>query len=354
MSAEGSAASRLELIDANGERGAYASAVDYEVFGRYASADKLKKMQRANSQDAVAAFNSLTSFRNRIGSADSAAFAPEPGRYHLYLGKGCPFCHRVLIALNVLDLAKIITFSFVDDERDGRGWAFRARRGADPVNGFLLLREAYEATDADFDGHVSVPVLWDRRTGTIVSNNSGDILVDVATQFRAHANSRFDLYPASLREEIEDLDASLHADVNFGVYAVGLSKSQAEYESAATRLFDRLAFLDERLASRRFLFGADLTQSDIRLWVTLARFDVAYNPIFRANLKRLVDYPHLWGYARDLYQIPAFRDSTDFAQHKLDYIRNFPELTPSGIVPIGPIVDWSEPSGREPLAGASA
>jgi len=332
----------------------YASDVDYETYGRHVSSDKLRKARRANFGDVFAGFDSLYPFKNRLSANGATPFLAEPGRYHLYLATGCPFCHRVLIALTLLALTDAITFSFVDDERDGRGWAFRARRGSDPVNGFSFLREAYLATDADFDGLVSVPVLWDRRSKTIISNNSGDILIDIATQFEDCANRAFNLYPLPLRPKIDELDAELHANVNFGVYLVGLSANQTEYDAAVARLFNMLARLEGRLEAQRFLFGDELTESDVRLWVTLARFDVGYNLTFKANLKRLVDYPNLWGYARDLYQVPAFQAFTDFARYKQDYIRNFPGLTPSGIIPIGPIADWSETHDRDRLTRKSS
>lgn len=330
----------------------YASEVDYEKYGRYASSDKLDDARSRGARDASSAFEKLSLFRNRLSDDGSARFPAESGRYHLYLAAGCPFCHRVLIALRLLGLERAVSFSFVDDERDGRGWAFRARRGPDPVNGFAFLREAYVATDPAFDGHVSAPVLWDRRTKTIVNNDSGDILIDLASRFKDLADLAYDLYPERLRGELDAFDARLQADVNFGVYAVGLSKSQAEYDVAVKRVFDALDRLEQRLGASRFLFGDELTESDIRLWATLARFDVGYFTSFKVNLKRLVDYPNLWAYARDLYRIPAFREFTDFDRYKADYIRNFPALDPSGVIPIGPIADWDEEPDRARLTRA--
>lgn len=317
----------------------YAAPVDYEKYGRYDSAERLRRA-RSRAATEGEAISALYAFRNRIGE-DGSRYAPEPERYHLYLNRGCPFCHRLLIALDLLGLGNVISSSFVDDERDGRGWAFRAARGADPVNGFLFLSEAYLATDPGFEGHIGVPVLWDRKHRQVVSNDSGDILTDLATQF-AHFGSRgVDLYPSSIRAEIDSLDATLHENVNFGVYLVGLARTQADYDAAVTRLFRTLEELEQRLASSRYLHGEQLTVSDIRLWVTLARFDIAYYPIFRANLRRLVDFPGLWRYARRLHAIDAFRRFTDFDQFKRDYVRNFPQLSPGGIVPAGPVVDWS-------------
>lgn len=315
---------------------AFASPVDYDLHGRYDSAARLAKA-RARAGDDAAGIASLNAFKDRIDDKRPAA----AGRYHLYLAKGCPFCHRVSIAVALLGLEDAVTISYVDDARDARGWAFRETHGADPVNGFTLLVQAYQATDPEFEGHISVPVLWDRDAHRIISTESGDILIDLATRFTGHADPALDLYPPTLRDDIDALNAEFHHNVNFGVYLVGLAQTQADYDAAIARLFGTLDRLDGQLARSRYLFGDAITLSDIRLWVTLARFDVGYYPIFRANLKRLTEYPNLWRYARELYRLPAFGGTTDFAQYQADYVRNFPQLTPTGILPAGPIADWS-------------
>lgn len=315
---------------------AYASPVDYDRHGRYDSAARLQRARELAGDDAQA-IASLTGFKGRI----PADRPPEPGRYHLYLNHGCPFCHRLVIAHALLDLGEAISLSYVDDRRDARGWAFRETHGADPVNGFTLLAEAYEATQPGYAGHISVPVLWDKQESRIVSTESGDILTDLATAFSSLADPSFDLYPQALRAEIDALNDDLHNQVNFGVYLVGLSPDQAAYDDAVARLFDALDRVEDRLSRSFFLFGDALTTSDIRLWVTLARFDVGYHLIFRANLRRLTDYPNLWRYARTLYRLPAFSASTDFNRTRADYVQNFPQLTPSGIIPAGPHIDWS-------------
>lgn len=316
---------------------AFASPVDYDRYGRYDSAARLQRAREQAGDDAQA-IASLNGFKGRIPPGQSA----EKGRYHLYLNHGCPFCHRLVIAHRLLDLGEAVSLSYVDDRRDARGWAFRETHGPDPVNGFTLLAQAYEAAQPGYAGHISVPVLWDRQEGRIVSTESGDILTDLATAFTGIADPAFDLYPAALRPEIDALNADLHNQVNFGVYLVGLAPTQTAYDEAIARLFGALDRLEARLAGSFTLFGDSITTSDIRLWVTLARFDVGYHPIFRANLKRLTDYPHLWRYARALYRFPAFSGSTDFNRVKADYVLNFPQLTPSGIIPAGPIIDWSE------------
>lgn len=317
---------------------AYASPADYETYGRYDSAARLKRARELAGDDA-AAIASLNGFKGRILAADP----PVTGRYHLYLNHGCPFCHRLTIAHALLGLEEAVSLSFVDDRRDARGWAFRETYGADPVNGFTLLSQAYEATQPGFAGHISVPVLWDREAGRIVSTESGEILNDLATAFPGLSDPAFDLYPETLRSQIDAFNDDLHNDVNFGVYLVGLAPTQADYDAAIARLFGALDAIEARLSDRPFLFGDALTTSDIRLWVTLARFDVGYYPIFRANLRRLNEYPNLWRYARALYRLPAFAGATDFARYKADYVLNFPQLTPGGIIPAGPHLDWTQP-----------
>jgi putative glutathione S-transferase len=330
---------------------AYASDVDYETYGRHVGAKKLDEALKAGAGSPYAAYRSLSAFRGRIDVNGATPFDASAGRYHLYLAAGCPFCHRLLIVLRLLGLESVVSLSFVDDERDGRGWAFRARRGPDPVNNFRLLAEAYRAADPNFDGHVSVPVLWDRETRRIVSNDSGDILLDLATQFSRFTSIVLDLYPEPLRAEIDAFDSQLEAELAFGVYLAGMAKNEREHTSRVRRIFDRLDDLDARLRESRFLFGDGLTVSDIRLFVTLARFDVAYYPVFRVDLKRVVDFPDLWAYARDLYRIPAFCDFTDFERYRNDYIRNFPSSSPRAATPAA---DWTrDPQRGEPARAVS-
>jgi len=214
------------------------------------------------------------------------------------------------------------------------------------VNGFSFLSQAYDATEPGYDGHVSVPVLWDRRTARIVSNNFPDITLDLETQFEEWADTSVDLYPERLRPEIDSLNELVYETVNDGVYRAGFATAQAAHERAVFALFETLDELERRLARSRFLLGEAITEADIRLWVTLARFDAVYHTHFKTNLRRLVDYPSLWGYARDLYQRPAFRETTDFDHIKRHYYLTHPHLNPSGLVPVGPLVDWNSPHNR--------
>ena len=227
-------------------------------------------------------------FTGRVTADGTSGYLAEPGRYHLYVSLACPWAHRSVIVRRLMGLEDVVSLSVVDPLRDGRGWAFREGPGytPDPVNGFTLLRQAYEATEPGYDGHVSVPVLWDRRTSRIVSNNFPDITIDLATQFGQWAIPGVDLYPLALRAQIDELNERVCNDVNNGVYRCGFATSQAAYDAAVTRLFAALDDLDQRLATRRYLLGDALTEADVRLWVTLARFDPVYVTHFKANLRR--------------------------------------------------------------------
>lgn len=292
------------------------------------------------------------SIRDRITADGSSGFPAEPGRYHLYVSLACPWAHRAVIVRKLLGLEDVISMSVVDPIRDERGWAFREGRGCgpDPVNGFRFLSEAYLRTDPTYTGRYTVPCLWDRVTGRLVTNNYPDITIDFETQFTAyHRPGAPDLYPESLRAEIDAVNAVVYEDVNNGVYKAGFAASQSAYETAFDALFARLDWLEARLAGQRYLVGDQLTEADIRLFTTLARFDSVYVGHFKCNLRRLVDYPHLWGYARDLYQQPGFGETVDFDHIKRHYYQTHPQLNPSRIVPRGPLIDWTLPHHRARL-----
>jgi len=322
-----------------------ASPVDFDTYGDYSA----KAPPRADG----AFVRPVYRFQGRVSADGSTGYPAEAGRYHLYISLACPWAHRSAIVRALLDLEDVVSMSVVDPVRDGRGWAFREGPGytPDPVNGFTLLREAYQATEPGYDGHVSVPVLWDRETGQIVSNNFPDITIDLGTQFGAWVEPGVDLYPQPLRTEIDALNDRVYASVNNGVYRCGFAGAQEVYDVAVAALFATLDELEERLAGRRYLFGDQITEADVRLWVTLARFDAVYVTHFKANLRRLADYPNLWPYARDLYSIPAFGGTTDFGHIKRHYYGTHPHLNPLRIVPAGPIQDWDAPQQRAELAG---
>jgi putative glutathione S-transferase len=239
--------------------------------------------------------------------------------------------------------------SVVDPIRDEKGWAFREGPGygPDPINGFAYLSEAYLRTDPGYTGRYTVPCIWDRETSRLVTNNYPDITIDFETQFRAFAKSFVDLYPDSLRSDIDAVNEVVYRDVNNGVYRTGFATTQHAYEAAFDDLFARLDWLEDRLANQRFLVGNRLTEADIRLFTTLVRFDAVYYGHFKCNLLRLVDYPNLWNYARDLYSRPGFGETVNFDHIKRHYYMTHRNINPTGIVPKGPRVNWLEPHNRD-------
>jgi putative glutathione S-transferase len=287
--------------------------------------------------------------RDRITADGSSGFRAEPGRYHLYVSLACPWAHRAIIVRRLLGLEPVISMSVVDPIRDERGWAFREGpdHSRDPVCDFHFLSEAYLRTNPAFKGRYTVPCIWDRVRGRLVTNNYPDITIDFETEFTAyHQPDAPDLYPEALRAAIDDINAVVYEDVNNGVYKAGFAASQQAYEAAVVPLFKRLDWLDERLAGQRYLAGDRVTEADIRLFTTLVRFDAVYFGHFKCNLRRIVDYPNLWGYARDVFQQPGFGETVNFDHIKRHYYMTHEQLNPTRIVPMGPIVDWHAPHGR--------
>ncbi|MFB4312537.1 glutathione S-transferase family protein [Actinomadura sp. 21ATH] len=263
----------------------------------------------------------------------------EPGRYRLLVSYACPWAHRTLIVRRLLGLEDAIGVGVVDPIRDERGWRFPE---PDPVTGATFLSELYKATDPDFDGRYTVPCVWDARTGSLATNDFPAITIAMETAFTAlHSPGAPDLYPERLRPEIDALNERIYETVNNGVYKAGFATAQDAYDEAVEALFATLDALEERLADRRYLFGADLTEADVRLYPTLARFDTVYFSHFKCNIRRLADYPNLWRYARDLYAIPAFGETTDFDHIKRHYYATQRMINPSGVVPKGPLIDWT-------------
>lgn len=275
----------------------------------------------------------------------------EAGRYHLYVSWACPWAHRTILVRRLLGLEEAVGMTAVDPIRDERGWTFRDGDGhsRDPINGFQFLAEAYHATDPDYSGRYTVPVLWDTRTHRIVSNSDDDIMRMFETEFRPLATRWFDLYPVELRKEIDELNEWLYHRINDGVYRAGFATSQRAYEVAARGVFDALDELESRLATRRYLLAPYPVETDWRLFVTLVRFDAVYYGHFKCNLRRIVDYPNLGAYLRDLYQVPGVAETVRMDQIKLHYYYTHDEINPTRIVPIGPELDFDAPHGRERL-----
>ena len=290
-------------------------------------------------------------FRDRITADGSSGYKAEPDRYHLYVSLACPWAHRAVIVRRLMGLEDVISLSVVDPIRDERGWAFRDGPGhtADPVNGFHFLSEAYHATDPAVGGRYTVPALWDRVTRRIVTNDYPELTTQFETAFAALATADSDLYPAPLREEIDAVNRVVYEDVNNGVYKAGFAETQAAYEAAFDALFARLDWLDERLSRQRYLVRNALTEADVRLFTTLVRFDAVYYVHFKCNLRRLVDYPNLWPYARDLFQTPGFGDTVNFDHIKRHYYMTHDKLNPTRLVPKGPAMDWLAPHNRSTI-----
>lgn len=277
----------------------------------------------------------------------SDAHPPEAGRYHLYVSLACPWAHRAIITRKLRGLEDVISLSVVDPIRDDKGWAFRDVPGAshDPINNFRYLSEAYLATEPAFTGRVTVPVLWDKREGRIVNNESADIIVMLDQAFGEFASGH-DLYPTELQSDIDELNEFVYDTINDGVYKCGFAGSQGAYEQAYEKLFDALGRMDGRLSNRRYLMGDEITLADVRLFTTAVRFDSVYNTHFKCTDARIVDYPNLWGWTRDVYQTGGIGETVEMDQIMRHYYITHPQLNPNQLVPLGPTIDFDEPHSR--------
>lgn len=303
------------------------------------------KSQFPKETDVRGAFRRQASrFRDWVSADGSTGFKAEPGRYHLYVSYACPWAHRAIIVRKLKGLEDVIGMTVVDPIRDARGWAFTDE--PDPLNGFAFLREAYLSSHPDYADRVTVPVLWDTQRKVIVNNESSEIIRMLNSEFDAWGDSSVDLYPEPLREEIDALNAKVYDAVNNGVYRAGFATSQESYDQAVHALFACLDELEQRLATRRTLLGDTPTEADWRLFTTLVRFDPVYHVHFKCSLRRLVDYPNLWGYLRDLYQRPGVAETVNLDHIKRHYFETHRSINPTGIVPYGPELDFDAPHGR--------
>lgn len=287
-------------------------------------------------------------FRDWVRRDGASAYPPEAGRYHLYVSLACPWAHRTLIVRRLKHLESAIGVTVADPVRDERGWAFHDGDGfsADPINGFRFLSEAYRATDPSFRGRWTVPVLWDKQTKRIVNNSEDDICRMLNDAFAAPDDGTPDLFPSDVAEQQTALSAKIYTRVNNGVYLAGFATTQRAYERAVRALFATLDELDERLGRRRFLLGPQPVETDWRLFCTLVRFDAVYHGHFKCNLRRIVDYPNLSGYLRDLYQRPGIAATVNLDHIKRHYYVTHTEINPTQIVPLGPVLDLNAPHGR--------
>ena len=290
-------------------------------------------------------------FRRWVSANGESGFPAAEGRYHLYVSWACPWAHRTIIVRHLKRLNEIIGMTAVDPIRDERGWAFRDGPGQsrDPINGFEFLSDAYLATDPSYRGRVTVPALWDKEKRVIVNNSDDDLMRILNREFDSYTDSDLDLYPEKHRAEIDRLNELIYETVNNGVYKAGFATSQTAYEQAVYPLFETLDQLDARLSTRRYLFGDSPLETDWRLFVTLIRFDPVYNGHFKCNIRRIADYPSLYGYLRDLYQIDGIAGTVNFDHIKRHYYFTHDDINPTRIVPVGPAQDLWAPHARESL-----
>jgi glutathionyl-hydroquinone reductase len=299
-------------------------------------------------------------FREWISNDGSTSYPAVAGRYHLYVSLACPWASRTVIFRELKGLQNVIGMTVVDPIRDEHGWAFRDPTGGttsvpsfsstDPVNGFKYLSEAYVATAPNFDGRVTVPVLWDKETKRIVNNCEDDICPMFNDAFNAFAkNKELDFFPEEIEEEQAKLSGFIYDNVNNGVYKAGFATRQRPYEVSCQKVFEALDQLEQRLSKSRYLFDQRIVETDWRLFCTLVRFDVVYHGHFKCNIRRIIDYPNLQGYLMDLYQHPGIAETVNFDHIKRHYYMTHTEINPTRIVPIGPALDLTKPHEREKI-----
>jgi putative glutathione S-transferase len=289
-----------------------------------------------------------TAYHNAVTADSTSYFPAEAGRYHLYISLACPWAHRTLIFRSLKKLDGVISLSVTAPLYGKTGWEFDPAQGGtlDAANDRKTLAEIYLITDPHYTGRVSVPVLWDKKRRTIVNNESSEIIRMLNSAFEAFTDVHTDYYPEALRDEIDRINDLVYPTVNNGVYRAGFATSQEAYEEAARGIFSTLDQLEERLSRQRYLAGKAITEADWRLFTTLVRFDAVYYSHFKCNLRRIVDYPNLWNYLRDLYQMPGIAATVSLDHIKRHYYGSQLKVNPTGIVPIGPLIDFTAPHDR--------
>ncbi len=304
---------------------------------------------------------STAKFRNWItadgsaGPSGTGGFKAEADRYHLYVSFACPWAHRTLIFRKLKGLEDLITVSVVHPDMLSDGWTFDdSFPGAtgDTLHGLQFARDIYTKADPSVSGRVTVPILWDMKTETIVSNESSEIIRMFNSAFNGITGNTDDYWPEYIRDEIEEVNTRIYSTLNNGVYKSGFATRQEAYDEAVSELFDTLNWLEERLSSRRYLMGDRITEADWRLVPTLFRFDLVYHLHFKCNRARIVDYPNLWGYTRELYQWPGIAETVNFDHIVRHYHYSHETINPHRIIPINPVIDWLEPHGRDRLQAA--
>ena len=272
---------------------------------------------------------------------EESQYKPEKGRYHLYLSYACPWAHRTLIVRELKELDAVVSVSFVNPIRDDKGWCFESENNQyiDPLNGFSYLMEAYNIMDSKYDMRVTVPVLWDKQTKQIVNNESSDIIIMLNSKFNQYTDSKLNLYPEELKIEIDELNQYIYSNINNGVYKCGFAANQEVYEGEVANLFNALDKIELRLAGRTYLVGDRLSLADIRLFVTLIRFDAVYFNHFKTNRQHIYEYTNLWNFVKLLYNNDQIKPTVKFDEIKDHYFKTHPSINPSGIVPVGPNIE---------------
>jgi putative glutathione S-transferase len=283
------------------------------------------------------------------GSSGEGGFRAEPDRYHLYVSYACPWAHRTLIFRALKGLENVIPVSIVHPMMPAESWVFGDYPGATPdhVHGFEKLHQLYEHCDPGFDGVVTVPVLYDKHRNMIVNNESSEIIRMFNSAFDQWGHADVDFYPEYLRSDIDVINKLVYDNINNGVYRTGFATTQKAYERAHNSLFDTLDHLEKHLSKQRYLVGDQITEADWRLYTTLVRFDPVYHGHFKCNRRRLIDYPNLWGYTRELYQVSGVAETVNFDHIKTHYYGSHTMINPTGIVPSGPEIDFTTPHNRD-------
>ncbi len=316
-----------------------------------------KWISRRDQEDEQGRFiRPSTTFHHKITADGSSGFKAEPGRYHLYISWACPWAQRTAILRKLKGLEDAIGLSVVAAEIDQNSWEFSDEPGAipDTVNHTNYLWQLYLKAEPKYSGRVTVPVLWDKQTGTIVNNESREIIRMLDTEFDSIAQKDVNFYPKDLRSKIDETIDAIYQPINNGVYRAGFATTQSAYEEAVTELFDALDYWEGVLAKQRYLCGDRITEADWCLFTTLLRFDSVYYVHFKCNLRRIVDYPNLWNYLKDLYQQPGVRETCNLDHIKRHYYKSHPNVNPTRIVPKGPIIDFEAPHNRDKVRSAVA
>ncbi|MDY6765339.1 MAG: glutathione S-transferase family protein [Halobacteria archaeon] len=287
-----------------------------------------------------------TTFRDWVEDGDSAQFPVEEGRYHLYISRACPWAHGAALLRKLKGLEDAVSMSIVEPVRIDNGWEF-SDRYPDPLHGADYLRDIYVKADPEYTGRVTVPVLWDKKEETIVNNESKEIMRMFDVAFDGVARKDVTFYPEGYKDEVDRVIEGIYDPINNGVYRAGFAGTQEAYESAVTELFDALDYWDDKLENQRYLCGSVLTEADWRMFPTLYRFDAVYHTHFKCNVRRLVDYPNLWNYLKELYQVPGVRETCNMEHVKKHYYMSHRSINPKQIVPKGPAIDFEEPHNRD-------